>query len=68
MDVFDPTGGTWAHVRKHCEAEIALAQARLERIGADPAETQADRGRIAALRGVLRLADPKPDATPTIPY
>jgi hypothetical protein len=51
----DPHSATWAAVVKHAEAAIKQAHRELERPGVTAMATELERGKIAALRDVLRM-------------
>jgi hypothetical protein len=53
----EPHSNTWEVVRKHARDGIAAATKRLE-TNLDLAETNIERGKIMALRDVLKLAEP----------
>lgn len=48
---------TWHAVRKRATQEIAQAQLKLEQPSLSPIETEYERGRIAGLRDILKLAE-----------
>lgn len=54
-DGLDPHSATWIAVAKHCQGEIAELTKAIERPMPHD-ETNVMRGKIAALRAVLRLA------------
>lgn len=64
--MIDPYSETWRRVRKHATDEIEIARTELERSGMPAIDTEFRRGRIAALRALLALGEPKPD-TPIQP-
>jgi hypothetical protein len=56
---------TWEAVSLSAKNRIAIAQVKLEKPGTDIASTEYERGYIAAMRDILRLADPpRPPAKP----
>lgn len=57
--MIDPQSLTWRAVTKAIAEDIADAQRRLERTGLALPETEFERGRIAALRQIERLAEPR---------
>jgi hypothetical protein len=57
--MLDPHSATWAAVRMHAEQELKIARALLESPSLDRDETQVQRGRIAALKKLLALAEPR---------
>lgn len=57
--MIDPNNSVWQEVKTYAEAEIAAAQLRLETPALPAIETESERGRIKALRGVLDLVKPK---------
>lgn len=57
--MIDPHSLTWQAVTKAIAEDVADAQKRLERTGLDLSETEFERGRIAALRQIERLAEPR---------
>jgi len=54
--IFDPTSGTWLLLSKAIHAEIETLRDSLEAV--DGVQHDVTRGRIAALREVLALAEP----------
>lgn len=56
--VFDPHSGTWLLLSQAVHAEIRQLRDALENGSGDPRDDDINRGRIAALREVLALADP----------
>lgn len=56
-DFFDPNSRTWMLTQVRLQAEIDDALRELERQGSEP---EFQRGRIAAARSILTLADPEP--------
>lgn len=58
---------TWDAVRKHIDAELETSRRRLEATGMALAETEYERGRIAALNGILGLTKPPLKIAPTNP-
>lgn len=52
------TSDTWTAVREHCTTEIESARKRLEAKGFQ--DTEFERGRIAALRDVMKLVKEDP--------
>ena len=57
--MIDPYSETWAAVATHADDQIARARLALETRGMSAVETEYERGRIAALKAVLSLAQPK---------
>lgn len=55
----DPQSLTWQAVTKAIAEDIASARKRLERTGLDLPQTEFERGRIAALRQIESLAQPR---------
>lgn len=55
----------WPEVRDHCNKFIEASRRTLEQPGLSGPESDTERGRIAALREVLRLADPAPETPST---
>ena len=51
------TSGTWAIVRRHCEAALAEALDKVSTPGTAIETTEFYRGRIKAVREILALAD-----------
>lgn len=49
---------TWSVIKGHAETEIEMALARLEISGFS--DTEFERGRIRALRDILKLPEPDP--------
>lgn len=60
MTNIDKESLTWRTVSAWAETEIAAAQDHLEQAGLPPEPTEHQRGRIAALRDLLRLTEPAP--------
>lgn len=56
---------SWLTVESHAKAEIARLGARLEQTGLAQELTENLRGQIAALRGVLKLAEEESERTVT---
>jgi hypothetical protein len=52
---------TWKAVKSWAEKQIESTQALLERPGSPHDETERARGGLAALRQLVKLAEPKPD-------
>ena len=57
--MIDTFSETWWTVRDWANAEIARLSLLLETSGTDISVTENHRGRIATLRGVIALAEPK---------
>jgi hypothetical protein len=57
--MIDPHSATWLAVKLHAEKELNNARALLEIPSLDRDETQVQRGRIAALKKLLALAEPR---------
>jgi hypothetical protein len=57
--MIDTNNSVWQEVKAHAEAEIVTAQQRLEQPALSATETEFERGRIKALRGLLDLVKPK---------
>lgn len=55
----DRNSVTWGAIEKWVAAEIEVATTALTRRGLGPVETEFERGRIAALSSLLRLAAPE---------
>jgi hypothetical protein len=68
MRAVEPASASWLAVKAHCLAEIEAARARLEAFGMSAEAAEAERGRIAALRGVLRMEASMPDAPMPLTY
>ncbi|WP_375188412.1 hypothetical protein [Sphingobium yanoikuyae] len=58
---------SWRAVEAHTKAEIEKLRDALERHPLSDADTSFLRGKIAALRGVLALAETESSWTPTAP-
>lgn len=63
----DRNSRTWGAVEAHCQLEIDRATALLEQHGQTVEVTEYQRGRIAALRSVLRLQAPVAQPAIAIP-
>lgn len=57
--MIDPYSETWRRVCKHANDELDQARTALEQPGLPAAETEFQRGRIAALRTLLALTEDK---------
>lgn len=57
----DRNSETWQAVAAHVDKELQANREMLEAPGTDQATTEGLRGRIRALRGVLVLAEAKPE-------
>jgi hypothetical protein len=57
----------WEEVRDFCEKFIGAAQRNLENRSLSEADTQFERGQIAALRSVLTLERPREEFPPDAP-
>jgi hypothetical protein len=55
----DPQSATWEAVSAAIGDSLATARRRLETPGLPAPETEHERGRIAALRHILALAEPR---------
>lgn len=55
----DRNSVTWDVIETWAATEIEVATAALTRRGLGPVETEFERGRIAALSSLLRLAEPE---------
>jgi hypothetical protein len=55
----DPHSATWEAVSRAAQEILAQARRRLEQPGLAPEATEFERGRIAAARAVLALAEPR---------
>ncbi len=68
--IVNPHEMSWLAVEKHARTEIERHRDRLETEGLMDTETQFIRGKIAALRDVLKLADQQSSDThiPTVDY
>lgn len=60
MSGIEADSSTWSTVKGWAEKQIAETHLRLEVTGQTPAETEFLRGQIAACRGLLALARPRP--------
>lgn len=58
--MIDPFSATWKEIDAWAIAERARATADIETTGLDLAATEFQRGRIAVLRSLLAMAEPKP--------
>lgn len=57
----------WPEVRDHCEKFIEVARRTLETPGLSASESDTERGKIMALRNVLRLSEPAPETPSDTP-
>lgn len=64
--MIETQSATWQAIVEACEKHISEAQLRLEAHGRDLGTTEYERGKIAALRRILSLANP-PRPVPTPP-
>lgn len=66
--MIDTNNSVWHEVKAYAETAIDAARARLETPGMSAAETEFERGRIKALRGLLALAEPQLTIPSTDPH
>ena len=59
-DSIDPNSPTWRAVAYWANSEIEAARIALETTATPQAETEHQRGRIAQLRRLLQLTQPRP--------
>lgn len=64
----DVHSSTWLALKERMDKDIAAARIALETKGLSPTDTEYHRGRISALRDLLRLPEPKPEIKPTNPH
>lgn len=64
MSDIEKSSRTWGAVSEWAKAQIAEAQSALETPGLDLAGTEHVRGRIAGLRDLLALAEPRQTVIP----
>lgn len=60
--MIDPHSATWLAVKAEIDKELETARTRLETRGLPVADTEHQRGRIAALKDIAALAEPHPEA------